>query len=55
MAEPAGVVLSMGRPETWDQSSAARVMATACHFIYFFASRASGERWQARHPEPETV
>lgn len=49
--EPGGIVLSMGRPDTWDVTSAARVMATACHFIFFFASRASWERWQAKHPE----
>jgi alkylmercury lyase len=54
-AEPSGIAVSMGRPDTWDQSSAARIMATACHFIFFFASRASGERWQAKHAEPETV
>ncbi len=25
-------------------------MATACHYIFFFASRASAERWAAKHP-----
>lgn len=54
-AAPADVVVSLGRPETWDSTSATRVIATACHFIFFFVSRASGERWQAKHPEPETA
>ncbi|MCT7376979.1 organomercurial lyase [Chelativorans salis] len=53
--EPADIVVSMGRPDTWDQSSAARIIATACHHIYFFVSRASGERWQAKHTEPATI
>jgi alkylmercury lyase len=30
--------------------SAANVMATFCHFVFFFASRESGERWTAKHP-----
>lgn len=25
-------------------------MASACHFIFFLASRASGDRWVAEHP-----
>jgi alkylmercury lyase len=49
--EPEGVVVSMVRPETTDLTSFARIIATACHFVYFFASRASGERWVAKHPE----
>ncbi|MBL8580276.1 MAG: hypothetical protein JNK47_24020 [Mesorhizobium sp.] len=53
--EPAHVVVSMGRPDAWDQSSAARIIATACHHIFFFVSRASGERWQAKHAEPATL
>ncbi|WP_163271131.1 organomercurial lyase [Chelativorans alearense] len=53
--EPADIVVSMGRPDTWDQSSAARLMATSCHYIFFFVSRASGERWQAKHTEPATI
>lgn len=52
VAEPTGIVLSMVRPNTWDVSSAARVMASACHFIFFFGSRASAEHWQTKHPEP---
>lgn len=48
--EPTGVVLSMRRPQTWDVTSAARIMASGCHFQFFFASRESGERWVAKHP-----
>lgn len=50
-ADPTGIVVSMVPPQAWDVTSAARVMASACHFIFFFASRASAERWQAKHPE----
>ena len=50
-AEPVGMVMSMMNPNAWDTTSAARVMASACHFIYFFASRASAERWRAEHPQ----
>lgn len=42
--------MSMVRSDAPDFSSAARIMATACHFIFFFASRASGERWVGKHP-----
>lgn len=49
--EPKGVVVSMNSPEVWEISSAARVIGTACHFIFFFTSRASGERWVAKHPK----
>lgn len=31
-------------------SSAVNVMAKFCHFIFFFSSRSSGERWVAKHP-----
>ncbi|MER9876400.1 organomercurial lyase [Mesorhizobium sp. M0195] len=31
-------------------TSAANVMAKFCHFIFFFASRSSGERWVASRP-----
>ncbi|MGH7536783.1 MAG: organomercurial lyase, partial [Gemmatimonadales bacterium] len=48
--DPAGVVVSTVKPDSPDLSSAARIMATACHFIFFFASRAAGERWVAKHP-----
>jgi hypothetical protein len=48
--EPTGVVVSMRRPEkwNWDAKSAAQIMASACHFHFFFASRDSGERWVAK-------
>jgi alkylmercury lyase len=48
--EPEGVVVSMMKPDAPDFSSAALIMATACHHIFFFASRATGERWVAKHP-----
>lgn len=48
--EPEGVAVSVLRPDTVDFTSAARVIATTCHFIFFFASRASGERWVDQHP-----
>jgi alkylmercury lyase len=49
-AEPKGIVVSMRRPETWDATSDAGVMASACHFHFFFATRESGERWIVKHP-----
>lgn len=49
--EPSGIAVSMMRPNAWDLTSADRIMASACHFIFFFASRASGERWQLKNPE----
>jgi len=48
--EPQDVSVSMLRLDTADFTSATRVIATACHYIFFFASRASGERWVAKHP-----
>lgn len=32
------------------RTSAANVIANFCHFVFFFASRSSGERWIAKHP-----
>jgi alkylmercury lyase len=32
------------------QGSAANVMANFCHFVFFFATRSSGERWTAGRP-----
>jgi alkylmercury lyase len=32
------------------KSSAANVMTGFCHFIFFFESRSSGDRWASRHP-----
>ena len=48
--EPVDVTVSFLRPDAVDFTSATQIMATACHHIYFFASRASGERWVAKHP-----
>lgn len=50
-AEPKEVVVSMVRLDTADLSSAEQIMATACHFIHFFASRATGERWVTAQPQ----
>jgi alkylmercury lyase len=49
--EPTAAVSSIRRPEAWDATSAARIMATACHFNFFFASLEAGESWVAKHPE----
>jgi alkylmercury lyase len=32
------------------QGSAANVMANFCHFVFFFSTRSSGERWIAKRP-----
>ena len=50
-AEPEGLAVSMVGADTADLTSAARIIASACHFIFFFAGRASGERWVAAHPQ----
>jgi alkylmercury lyase len=48
---PESAVISFQLPEGGDfRSSAANLMRTFCHFIFFFGSRDSGERWVARHP-----
>ncbi len=51
-AVPDGAVVSFIQPEAkvFDEG-AANVMAKFCHFVFFFASRASGERWVAKHPD----
>ncbi|MGH7546793.1 MAG: organomercurial lyase [Gemmatimonadales bacterium] len=50
-AEPENAVVSFLLPDARDfGTSAANVMTNFCHFIFFFASPASGERWVARHP-----
>lgn len=50
-AAPAKAVVSFLLPDVGDfDTSAANVMATFCHFVFFFASRASGERWVAKRP-----
>jgi alkylmercury lyase len=49
--EPPKAVISFIRPDAHAfGASAANVMAKFCHFIFFFASRASGERWVERNP-----
>lgn len=50
-AEPDETLVSFIMPDAQAfGSSAVNVMAKFCHFIFFFASRLSGERWIARHP-----
>lgn len=50
--EPDGAVVSFILPDARAfGSSAVNVMAKFCHFIFFFSSRSSGERWVAKHPD----
>jgi alkylmercury lyase len=50
-AEPPSAVVSFILPDAQVfGTSAANVMAKFCHFVFFFASRSSGERWVAKHP-----
>lgn len=49
-AEPKTAVVSFLLPDAADfNSSAANVMANFCHFVFFFTSRGSGERWATKH------
>jgi alkylmercury lyase len=49
--EPAGAVVSFIMPDAQAfGSSAVNVIVKFCHFIFFFSSRTSGERWVAKHP-----
>ena len=49
--EPDGAVVSFVLPDAQVfGTSATNVMAKFCHFIFFFSSRSSGERWVAKHP-----
>jgi alkylmercury lyase len=49
--DPASAVISFPLPDADTfGTSAANVMAKFCHFVFFFSSRASGERWGAKHP-----
>jgi alkylmercury lyase len=49
--DPHEAVISFIRPDAQVfGTSATNVMAKFCHFIFFFASRSSGERWVAKHP-----
>jgi alkylmercury lyase len=48
---PNGTLISFIRPDAQVfGTSAANVMAKFCHFIFFFASRSSGERWVDKNP-----
>ena len=48
---PEGAVVSFIRIEAEIfRTSVANVTANFCHFVFFFASRSSGERWIAKHP-----
>ncbi|HEY2472485.1 MAG TPA: organomercurial lyase [Terracidiphilus sp.] len=48
---PESAVISFVDPESaLFGTTAEQMMQSYCHFIFFFASRASGERWVARHP-----
>lgn len=47
---PEGIVVSMNSPEAWDSTAVERLIATACHFIYFFGSSESGRQWMESHP-----
>lgn len=48
--EPRGAVVSFLLPDAAEfDASAGNVMASFCHFVFFFASRQSGERWTSKH------
>ncbi len=49
-AKPRDALVSFLLPAADDfDRSAANVMASFCHYVFFFATRESGERWAARH------
>jgi alkylmercury lyase len=51
-AAPAEAVVSFIQPEAQVfGSSAANVMTKFCHYVFFFSSRRSGERWVGKHPD----
>lgn len=50
-SQPDGIVVSMNSPETWETTSAVRLIVTACHFIHFFGSPESGRQWTKSHPD----
>jgi hypothetical protein len=50
-ATPDSAVVSFVRPEASAfAASADNVMAKFCHFVFFFASLRSYERWAGKHP-----
>lgn len=53
--KPDEVAVSMVLADAVDLTSAARIIKTCCHLIFFFASRASGDRWVAAHPGTELL
>ena len=49
--EPSQAVISFVQPDVQAfGTSAENVMAKFCHYIFFFASPESGERWVRKHP-----
>jgi alkylmercury lyase len=51
LADPGDVVVSFVAPEAEVfETSAGNLMAKFCHFIFFFSSRPSGDRWVRNHP-----
>lgn len=51
VAEPKDAFVSFLLPEADDfDTSAANVMGKFCHFVFYFTSRSSSERWVAKHP-----
>lgn len=49
--EPKTAVVSFLLPDASDfKKSAANVMVNFCHFVFFFTSRSSAERWARNHP-----
>ncbi len=50
--EPEGAVVSFVRTDAEAfTTSAENVMASFCHYVFFFESRESGEAWAAEHPD----
>lgn len=47
-SHPDDIVVSLNSPEAWETTSVPRLIVTACHFIHFFATRESGQRWASR-------
>lgn len=48
---PDTAVVSMNSPQTWETTSAVRLITTACHYIHFFDSPNSGEQWTDTHSD----